>query len=670
MTDSDHNLSEYLSSLLSILGCSRAACIGPKTAATAPLAVKNVNVAQDEFWDGRIPEGPFDVIGAEGAVLPLDGPCMEALAGHLVSGGVLLLRLSDVFEDPAVQTAPSRALQRLHRAGWVLSLCWPSPRIGFCVASPTARREDVLSAAQSLAGALHRPACVLGDQGTCAALRGPVRPAPGGPGLETVERTELYLFNPNAATTVRVTGRVDKPCSLTTAHPLARICPLQQPPVADGSWQVAFKIWLPTGGTIVEFLSTGGARQGMVVHELQLQAEAQGPLLQDAFWELAPDLYQRHRQAADLVQACLGEQPGKTVLDVGGGNCLMAMMLPQYEWTVADLNPIDHPAFQRLPWKKIRGHFDAAVCLDVFEHIPPALRPPFLRHIASLADTLILAGPFQDPTVEWAEGELNARLATLYPHGHQFLEEHVVYGLPDLRESASCLAPLLPHQTVLTGQSVMLWLISTALYLMADSSLATQLLARCYSRQVNRQAPDGGHPYRRYLVASRNALPDLPRPPEPAGPVNLDSLLTTLQAMTPVAALLRLSNDSRRTREDLNGLMQQSAGMLQQVTDRLGEPAGRSLKRQQAEWLEEQVGLLSQRSRTVEDLLAKQGQLMAFLSRQMEEQGRLLAGLAGVAGPGAPSPAGPIEPAFQGPAGPAEARPPEKAADADPHHPS
>jgi glycosyltransferase involved in cell wall biosynthesis len=79
------------------------------------------------------------------------------------------------------------------------------------------------------------------------------------------------------------------------------------------------------------------------------------------------------------------------------------------------------------------GSFDIVIALDVFEHIEPAHRTDFLRHISRVSRMATLLGaPFASAAVTKAENEACAFWDGLFRTPYRWLVEHAENGLPDL----------------------------------------------------------------------------------------------------------------------------------------------------------------------------------------------------------------------------------------------
>lgn len=147
------------------------------------------------------------------------------------------------------------------------------------------------------------------------------------------------------------------------------------------------------------------------------------------------DAYQRCETAALLLAAFLPER-GAAILDAGGYPGRMRARMPEHRWVICD-PLVDAPGDQlrgsatALPFAD--GTFDAAVSLDVLEHIPPGGREDAIGELLRVARFgVVVSFPFNEPWVAEAE-EGVCRLYESLNGGrpHPWLSEHREHGLPD-----------------------------------------------------------------------------------------------------------------------------------------------------------------------------------------------------------------------------------------------
>jgi Methyltransferase domain len=153
---------------------------------------------------------------------------------------------------------------------------------------------------------------------------------------------------------------------------------------------------------------------------------------------MADDTWERHTIVAQLVG-----NPGN-VLDVGGVAGDLEAFLRDSQVTA--LNVGDEKADLHFDGRAVPFEddaFDAAVSLDVLEHIEPADRTAHLSELRRVARGRVIACcPLGTSQHAAAERELAAWYRELTGSKHRFLEEHLATGLPteaelrDLADSA------------------------------------------------------------------------------------------------------------------------------------------------------------------------------------------------------------------------------------------
>ena len=138
--------------------------------------------------------------------------------------------------------------------------------------------------------------------------------------------------------------------------------------------------------------------------------------------------YARMRTLAAVV----GEYgPGARVLDLGGGDGMLASFLPGVDYVLAEPGTNGLSA-QGLPFDA--GAFDLVLCCHVLEHIPAPERDAFLARLCELAGReLVLLNPFRPDDTDPADGDPWLELVwqiTAAP----WAAEHLACGFPTLGE--------------------------------------------------------------------------------------------------------------------------------------------------------------------------------------------------------------------------------------------
>ena len=150
------------------------------------------------------------------------------------------------------------------------------------------------------------------------------------------------------------------------------------------------------------------------------------------------DLYERHQ----VVSRLLREREVHTVLDVGGNLGVLAQFLDGDILTLnigetADLYYDGHT----IPFEA--DHFDAVASLDTLEHISAADRPAFLQECLRVTKRcLVISAPYGSDEHRAYELKLDALYTQTFGTVHTYLNEHVRYGIPNLSDIQSLIAPL------------------------------------------------------------------------------------------------------------------------------------------------------------------------------------------------------------------------------------
>lgn len=145
---------------------------------------------------------------------------------------------------------------------------------------------------------------------------------------------------------------------------------------------------------------------------------------------LPADTWERHYFVARFAAGA------KTVLDVGGIADQLGSFMPAAAVTALNVGAEEadvHFDGLRIPYRD--DAFDAAVSLDVLEHIPRANREAHLAELARVASRrVVLCCPLGTSEHVEAERELAAWYRETTGGPHRFLEEHIERGLPTEEE--------------------------------------------------------------------------------------------------------------------------------------------------------------------------------------------------------------------------------------------
>lgn len=149
------------------------------------------------------------------------------------------------------------------------------------------------------------------------------------------------------------------------------------------------------------------------------------------------DAYQRSETVRRILKAVMSS--GALALDVGGYPGRLRTLMPEYRWVICD-PLVDAPGDQvvgdasALPFGNLS--VDVSVSLDVLEHIPAINRKAFLHEICRVSKQgFILSFPHDDALVQQAETSIRKAYQEKYAgKKHPWLEEHHIYGLPNVDE--------------------------------------------------------------------------------------------------------------------------------------------------------------------------------------------------------------------------------------------
>jgi hypothetical protein len=159
---------------------------------------------------------------------------------------------------------------------------------------------------------------------------------------------------------------------------------------------------------------------GKPAADLFARAYASGDYDGEGIFSLAPTVYQRNKGLASRIRARYPhEHP--TILDVGGGDGILSLFLPQCDYALAEPS-VNGLLVSHFPERS----FDVAAACHVFEHIPADQKKDFLRQLCSVARrTVLLLGPF-----ETGEHQADATALIYKITGAKWAREHLDCGIP------------------------------------------------------------------------------------------------------------------------------------------------------------------------------------------------------------------------------------------------
>jgi hypothetical protein len=157
--------------------------------------------------------------------------------------------------------------------------------------------------------------------------------------------------------------------------------------------------------------------------------------LQSLKKEVPFDQFSRQYQVDAILSELRKKGDRFTILDVGGYKGRTADFLANDTVTVLDLydthekNYVKGSALE-MPFED--NSFDYVVSFDVLEHIAPDKRKRFFDECNRTAKHgTIICAPQKTPANERAESSLNNLYKRLHRKPHQWLREHIEYGIPD-----------------------------------------------------------------------------------------------------------------------------------------------------------------------------------------------------------------------------------------------
>ncbi|MCT1539296.1 MULTISPECIES: glycosyltransferase [Lysinibacillus] len=162
---------------------------------------------------------------------------------------------------------------------------------------------------------------------------------------------------------------------------------------------------------------------------------------------VAFDQYQRYKHIEEIINL-VRKDSNFTILEVGANEHKnLQNFLPLDDITYLDIEVpnhlLDDPQYIQADATNMpeitERTYDFVIALDVFEHIPAALRENFIKELHRVSKKgVIIAAPFNSKAVENAEVRANNYFMQLYGSGFRWLEEHRENGLPDFAKTIDC----------------------------------------------------------------------------------------------------------------------------------------------------------------------------------------------------------------------------------------
>jgi glycosyltransferase involved in cell wall biosynthesis len=266
------------------------------------------------------------------------------------------------------------------------------------------------------------------------------------------------------------------------------------------------------------------------------------------------DQFQRYGIAARAIEHLRGDGQIFSILEVGANtHRLLGKLLPHDKITYLDREiPLEMQGAgdvlvgDATNLNMADGAFDIVIALDVFEHIEPAYRTDFLRHISRVSRIATLLGaPFASAAVTTAENDACAFWDGLFNKPYRWLVEHAENGLPDLMQTKRQLGELGMKSVHFGHGNLTLWCEMMKAHFASEASeeLRAPIAAMDGFYRDHLLANDVGEDetYRQFLFCSRedkvfSTLADFAASLKPAGaPPNTVPLIDLLQAMQHIA---------------------------------------------------------------------------------------------------------------------------------------
>jgi septal ring factor EnvC (AmiA/AmiB activator) len=261
------------------------------------------------------------------------------------------------------------------------------------------------------------------------------------------------------------------------------------------------------------------------------------------------DQYQRYRLVADVLENVRPDGEHLEVLDVGGRTALLRRFMPEDRVELVDVEESEEAGLiigsgAQLPFQD--GAFDAVVCFDTLEHVPPALRDAFVDECARVARRwVVIAGPYHTEEVARSEELLQDFIHEKLGQKHRYLQEHRDHGLPDRKGTESRLRAAGARVRSIGHARLDRWLGLMCLSLYMDRDAALRGIAAGFHQFYNEAlyASDHAKSVYRHAVVAAFGKASLPKADDLLGPA-----VAPKGSLKPVDHLVRevLAFDSQR----------------------------------------------------------------------------------------------------------------------------
>lgn len=225
------------------------------------------------------------------------------------------------------------------------------------------------------------------------------------------------------------------------------------------------------------------------------------------------DQFSRQYQANAIINGLRPKGQKLTILDVGGYKGRTADFLPEDTVTILDLYDVKDKNYVQgsaleMPFED--KSFDYVLSFDVLEHIPAGQRQRFFDECNRVAKFgVVICAPHKTPANERAEAGLNDLYKHLHDKPHEWLREHIEYGIPDFAKLEAYVNKKGLHTARFYSNKVQLWTaMQTAIFINSRYPLAAEELTKVNQfYNQNFRYDGGGSPeasYRLILCCLRN----------------------------------------------------------------------------------------------------------------------------------------------------------------------
>ncbi len=238
-------------------------------------------------------------------------------------------------------------------------------------------------------------------------------------------------------------------------------------------------------------------------------------------YDIPFDQFQRYEDLKKLVSQIkqVSSSSKLRILEVGGylasdaqiGYLPVRDFLTSDEVVVTDVKDCNEERYivasgYELPFSD--GSFDLVCAMDVMEHINPQNRIKFLEELnRTSSEYVVIAGPYADKRVEWAESYLHDFVSDVLQTGVPTLEEHLENGLPSLAETEQFFRSKNQACLSIPGSSLKNWIqlmiIKHFLYTVPENDAIQKLTDRYYNLFIY-PSDRSESCYRHMLVSARN----------------------------------------------------------------------------------------------------------------------------------------------------------------------